>query len=122
MIDRSKVVFFCLCLIGALAFKADAQQPPSTTVSSSAEGNGIRQEIKSLRQQEGQLRTQIKALRDQADPLYNQIKALEAQIKPLREQIKQIQAQCHPLQEQQRAIQKKIDIDERRLHHLHENH
>jgi hypothetical protein len=76
MTNRSKVIFFGLCFLGALSIRVGAQETAPTTSHSTrhheSEG-GLRQEIQSLRHQEAQLRYQALHIQEQIRALHKKI-------------------------------------------------
>ncbi len=114
MTNKLKILGFSICLAGFAAFEAVTQQTTALAADASPEANKLRQEIRSLFEQEGKLHARINNYQNQIKPLNDGIKLLVSQIKPLREQITKAEDQLIP-------IHKRIEIDERRLRQLPEN-
>ena len=115
MINKLRVGIFSLCLIGAVAFNAKAQQTTSPAAGGPKDSQNIRQEIASLHVEKMQLGTQLKALYDQVTPLYDQFRKVSSQIKQIQDQIK-------PIDDQMSDINKKLKIDENKLKQLQKTH
>ena len=91
MTKRLKIIVFSVCMLGIVAFRADAQQAaPAGNAPNSGEAQQIRQDMEALRQQAEPLKTQLKQIMDQAKPIKEQLRTIREKIKADREKLEQL--------------------------------
>jgi peptidoglycan hydrolase CwlO-like protein len=91
MLRKSGIVIVVICLATVFIFKANAHQiTPGGNPQGQGQGDRLRQEIQSLKQQEEQLQSQIQQIEAQAKPLREQLSSIRAKIRADREKIRNL--------------------------------
>mgnify|MGYP001616111630 CR=1 FL=1 len=68
MRGRLKILILSLCMVGAMALSASAEQAPPSTPPGNGEVQKLRQEMQALRQQSEQLHAQLQKIMAEAQP------------------------------------------------------